>query len=164
MEKLAPASSRKLGDCCGSYSVWPCAAAAGSCVLNTHRSDDPESKSTSIVWPPISIGARYSTSPPSGTATTWPTTALPSVCATVWLPPLVPLAGTWNGRGRLPLPRCELLKMPPPLPSPLLLLLLLLLLPPPPPSALDCPPTGSTPPPSRMWSSRAAGMGMRYFR
>jgi len=41
-------------------------------VLKTHRSDDPLSKSMFMVWPPMLMGARYSTSPCSGVAATVP--------------------------------------------------------------------------------------------
>jgi len=47
-------------------------------VLKTQRSEDPLSKSITMVWPPMLMGARYSTSPCSGVAVTTPVPA-PSV-------------------------------------------------------------------------------------
>lgn len=50
-------------------------------MLKTQRSEDPLSKSMLMVWPPIVTGERYSTSPLSGVAVTFPAPVEPLVAA-----------------------------------------------------------------------------------
>lgn len=59
-------------DLVGLKLVWPVWEAVESCVLKTQRSEEPESKSMFMVWPPMEMGERYSTSPCSGVAVTIP--------------------------------------------------------------------------------------------
>lgn len=48
-------------------------------MLKTQRSEDPLSKSMFMVWPPMLMGARYSTSPCSGVAATRPLPAVAEI-------------------------------------------------------------------------------------
>lgn len=68
-------------DFAGSKLVWPVWEAVASWVLKTQRSEDPESKSMFMVWPPMLMGERYSTSPCSGVAVTTPVPAVALVAA-----------------------------------------------------------------------------------
>ena len=76
MEKVAPVKDLNVADFAGLKLVWPAWEAVASCVLKTQRSEDPESKSMFMVWPPMFTGARYSTSPASGVAVTEPVVPL----------------------------------------------------------------------------------------
>lgn len=72
MEKEAPCIRANEVDLVGLKLVWPAWEAVESWVLKTHRSEEPESKSMFMVWPPMEMGERYSTSPCSGVAMTIP--------------------------------------------------------------------------------------------